>query len=224
MLKTSFKTTFKSLFPILRREVPFLIFLTLITAVLTDHFASLGAYRGESMEALAPKLALLTVDLTKSLLLALLIPYRLFERLKGLAPTSFWKILNVHSVPLTIESMRALSVVLLWALALILPGIYKLIRLSFMPMVVLTDPQYASGKVDPLKRSEEICRGFTIWIIAITVVFWVMDAAVTTLQHDMRLTAQPSEALGLAALSMILNVIYYLWLMSFYWQRTQGEK
>ena len=223
MLKSSFKTTFKNLLPILREEVPFLIFLTLFMAVLTEHFASMGAFRSESLDSLAPKLMVLSLDLTKSLLLALLIPYRLFERLKGLTPTSFWTILKLHSVPLTIESMRALSTILLWMLALILPGIYKLIRFSFVPMVVLTDPQYSSGKVDPLRRSEAICRGYTVLIIAITVVYWVVDGLATALQHDMRLATQPVEVLGLATFSMALNVIYYLWLMSFYWHRTQGE-
>jgi hypothetical protein len=55
-----------------------------------------------------------------------------------------WEYLKKYTNPLTAESLRALTRVLLWSLVLILPGVVMYCRMMFLPFVIFFDPEYAT--------------------------------------------------------------------------------
>lgn len=56
------------------------------------------------------------------------------------------------------ESLRALGSILLWTLALILPGLFRYVQLIFVPLIVFFDQEYEAGNVDALQRSTQLAN------------------------------------------------------------------
>ena len=54
------------------------------------------------------------------------------------------------------EQIRSMGSVLLWTLALLLPGLIRFLQLSFVSFVSLLDEKYQAGEVHALKASREI--------------------------------------------------------------------
>ena len=82
--------------------------------------------------------------------------------------------------PLTAESLRALTSILLWSLALIVPGVIMYCRLSFVPFVVILDPTYHT-KPDALARCRELTRDcwmrLTFFLVALGVIDLLFELA-----------------------------------------------
>jgi hypothetical protein len=79
-----------------------------------------------------------------------------------------------YLAPLTAESLRALTSILLWSLALIVPGLVMYCRLIyFAPFVVLADPTYKT-RPDAVARAKELTRGcwgkLSLFMLGLTVV------------------------------------------------------
>ena len=62
-----------------------------------------------------------------------------------------------YTAPLTAESLRALTQILLWSLAVLIPGVIVYCRLTFVPFIVFLDPSY-EAKPDAVGRSYELTR------------------------------------------------------------------
>lgn len=69
------------------------------------------------------------------------------------------------------ESVRVLTRVLLWMLALIVPAFFVYLRYILMPYVVFFDPDYREGKVDALVRARELVKGLMPALIALAILF-----------------------------------------------------
>lgn len=72
------------------------------------------------------------------------------------------------------ESIRVLMKILLFSLLLIIPGIYKAIRLSLVPYIVLFNSAYQKGEVDALKHSHQLTRKIfpvvlTVWLVSVVI-------------------------------------------------------
>ncbi len=69
------------------------------------------------------------------------------------------------------ESVRVLTRVLLWMLALIIPAFFVYLRYVLMPYVVFFDPDYREGKVDALARSRELVKGLMPALVGLAILF-----------------------------------------------------
>lgn len=85
-------------------------------------------------------------------------------------PKSIWA---AQAAPLFNEFLRSATKVLLYSLLFILPGIYQLLRLIWVPYVVVGHPDYPE-KVDALNESIRISKGHLLgtliawgWLFAI---------------------------------------------------------
>ncbi len=67
---------------------------------------------------------------------------------------------------LFIESLRALGKTFSWSFLFIFPGLYKWVCYTFVPFVVMFDPDYQSGRVDALESSTQKVR-FSFWKISL---------------------------------------------------------
>ncbi|WP_374028742.1 hypothetical protein [Bdellovibrio bacteriovorus] len=63
---------------------------------------------------------------------------------------------NLNQV--AIETLRSWGKTLLWSLLFILPGVWKYIEYSLVPLVVTTSKRYDEGKEDALQKSSQIVR------------------------------------------------------------------
>lgn len=77
---------------------------------------------------------------------------------------SFGAFLHKNLNLIFIETLRSWGKTLLWSLLFILPGLWKFIEYSLVPLVVTTSKDYDEGKVDALEASGKIVRknGFKI--------------------------------------------------------------
>jgi len=133
--------------------------------------------QGTDTVKLMVALGQLLVSLIEFLVLAMLVPQRIMEMDLNLPATPFMDFFKKHIGPLTIEGIRALAVCLMWTLLLILPGIYKYIRLFFVPYVVIADPAYQTGQRDALAYSNDIVAGNTLMVFVMTLLLTALDYA-----------------------------------------------
>ena len=89
--------------------------------------------------------------------------------------------------PLTAESLRALTLILLWSLALLIPGFIMYCRLSLIPFIVFCDPTY-STRPDAIARSMELTKRcwprLFLFMLALAVVSAVFELAPHMLMID----------------------------------------
>lgn len=119
---------------------------------------------------------------------------------------------------LLIEELRAWGQCLFFSLLFILPGLYRLLQLLFVPFVVLFDPKYASGEVDALQQSRLIFSKYWAQTLTLVVIFYlVLPLLMTTLFEAYRnYFAHPLTALGLNFIEAILTYSAIVWLFKIY--------
>lgn len=80
-----------------------------------------------------------------------------------------------YTAPLTAESLRAITQVLLWSLVLIVPGIIMYCRLNFVPFVIFSDPDYEAHP-DAVARSKQLTKKCWIRVTFLILILSVFDA------------------------------------------------
>lgn len=70
-----------------------------------------------------------------------------------------------------IETLRSWGKTLLWSLLFIIPGVWKFIEYSLVPLVVTSSQKYDEGKEDALKRSATIVRRHWFKVLGVFILF-----------------------------------------------------
>lgn len=168
-----------------------------------------------NMLKIAQQLGILLLDLNLQFFLFLFVVNRLYAY-QTKTSKSLWKMFNESFMPLTIEYIRVTASVLLWLLAFIIPGLVRQIQLSFVPHVVLFDPNYKTRKVDALKESTALTKPIMGLLIFVTFFELFMQIGLHSIAYKDPLTTQFYAAL-LVAFSISLytqSFVYFL-----YWNR-----
>ncbi|HVK60905.1 MAG TPA: hypothetical protein VM432_05115 [Bdellovibrionales bacterium] len=90
---------------------------------------------------------------------------------------------GVHRSPLKdfehllIEGIRVMAAILWRMPLLIVPALVEIVRLSFVPHVVLLDPSYERGETDALTKSRSVVRGRFIALGLTWILFFVVSSA-----------------------------------------------
>ena len=70
---------------------------------------------------------------------------------------------------LLIEQVRVFAALIIRLPLLLIPTVFEYVRLAFVPLVVLTDPEYQAGHRDALTQSRHLSRGhwlvIAIWLV-----------------------------------------------------------
>ncbi|WP_373999586.1 hypothetical protein [Bdellovibrio bacteriovorus] len=108
-----------------------------------------------------------------------------------------------------IETLRSWGKTLLWSLLLILPGVWKYIEYSLVPLVVTSSKPYEEGKEDALQRSAQIVRKNWFKILAVFVFFHLfVPVTLSALFDAYRLIWKtPMASLALSALDTYLLIL-----------------
>tara|TARA_B110001454_G_C12723072_1_gene435684 strand:+ start:155 stop:853 length:699 start_codon:yes stop_codon:yes gene_type:complete len=119
---------------------------------------------------------------------------------------------------LFIETLRSWGKTTWWFLALILPGLYKFISYSYVPIIVYLDPEYDKGAVDALEASEASFR--KNWLatcfvfVAFYLVFPIMLSSILDSYKDFNET--PMLALLVSVFNGSLSLFAFLLLAEIY--------
>jgi hypothetical protein len=218
------RRTHKYLLPVLRRSW-LVLAVTLAGCEFFHQFFSHMAHEAAETSSVAQIFSLcgeLLVEMLEYTVFSLLIPQRIMELDKSEAPGSFWAFSFLHVKPLTIEGIRSFAVAIFWGFLLIVPGIIKYVRYTFVCFVVVADPEYQAGRVDALDQSERLIKGITlplfIFILATTGLDYWQSALRET--HDF-LTA-PLLALIVSLAFFAVN--YYINILLFVLYKIRLEK
>lgn len=163
------------------------------------------------------------VSLLEFVILTMLVPLRVMEHQsnKNEPPASFWAFAKKHTPALTLESIRALAVTLLWSLLLILPGVFKYVRLFFVPYVVVADPEYQSGNRDALEYSNKLIKGIGLPLFLLILALFGIDLLRSSVRESFPLFTNPIPAGGLALGFFIFNIYINILLFRLYQERVK---
>jgi len=145
--------------------------------------------------------------------LTMLVPLKIMA-LQGRAPDiGFVAFTQKHIKALTLESLRALAVTLIWTMALILPGFFKYLRFFFVPYIVVADPLYEKGQVDALEKSNQLVKGYTLQLFIIICLLTASELTRGAMREKFPLLQEPVAAIGLAvgffAFSLLTNILLF---------------
>jgi hypothetical protein len=204
-------THFPALFKYIAPEV---IALFLGCELLYYYFHYMASLSDETFMQLSALLGELSAGLLEFLVLTMLIPLRVNElKNKSVHKDPFWPYAMRRTPPLCLESLRVIGFSLLWALALIIPGIFKYIRYTFVPYIVLVDKNYDKGDVDALDKSNALVKGITLPLFILLLLFGSIEYGQTYIRkaygYDAHLIAAVANfAIG-SLLSLFANALLY---------------
>ncbi len=220
--------TNKLFIPVLKSVKGWLVLFAIVSMLLDEQVVS-AARVGEGLREPSMGLIVFTVilSLTWSILSnALLVLVSAGEAERHLSPGSVPStgiLLQTQLKPLTIESLRAFCWILIFLLALVIPGIIKYIRYTFVPYVVLFDKRYQQGEVDALERSSELSRGVGLKLFAVIALFFAISIVLQGVAQSWEWTLFSNPVMTIIAqIAMQLISLYFaLLLYSIYRQRVQ---
>lgn len=211
-----FKTSLSHTKKLITTNIAMLLFAFLLIELSQHHFVNMLSVATSMQNDMLKVLALLGqlfTSITEYVFLAMLVPLRvmIFEGLH--AEETFSNFTKKHVLPLAAEGLRAMGVVILWTILLIIPGIFKYVRLTFVPYVVVADPEYGAGRRDALKYSDQITKGFTLQLFGILCVLVLLEMVRGSFRENFMLQQSPVFALlgGAAffAVSLFANILLF---------------
>jgi hypothetical protein len=119
---------------------------------------------------------------------------------------------------LIIETVRSYGKIALWSLLLLLPGLYKYLRLSLVGYVVQFSEDYDSGSKDALKMSSELTK-FDFWRYSGTLL--LTHAVIVGIQFygvKFVLELNPLEWFAFFFFEISLTTFVYLFFFHYYQQ------
>jgi hypothetical protein len=157
------------------------------------------------------RLTQMILQLTWTLVAVLVVPYYV-KRLQttsndfdlktslGQHISSFWQ-------PLCIESMRSVLKIVLWSLLLLLPGLWKSVKLYFVTLVVQLDQKYIDGKVDALDRSESLFKNQNLKVFLNLLPLWIISLIFSYITQQFQIWTTPVLFVGAVAMKFVVEIL-----------------
>ena len=119
---------------------------------------------------------------------------------------------------LLIEGVRSMAQIF-WRLPFaVIPGVVELLRLLFVPHVVLLEPLYERGQIDALARSRQAVKAKWLLILVITLVSLALSAGVDAVAQAGNDTPyfwqEPARFFLSAVLTLAISLVYEVYLVA----------
>lgn len=102
---------------------------------------------------------------------------------------SFWDFVRENVTPLVINHIKKFFVIFGYFLLLIIPGLVKIVRLTFVTQATFFDPNCQKGELSALKASHDLTKGFFFSLVALFVVLIITLGGLSELlKYILRLT------------------------------------
>lgn len=123
------------------------------------------------------------------------------------------------------ESLRAFGKSILWGFLLIIPGIYKAMKLSLTTFVVCLDPAYRKGEKDALQESELLTQGNLLKVFGLFCLFGVFIPLISSsLSAYKSFESSLSTAFALSALDAFFFLAWNTSLLFIFFKKlNKGE-
>ena len=175
-----------------------------VMSMIMDYYT--GAIQAESNGLMFVGLAIaILFELLMSLIIMVFAALHLHDLLHGAPKNTSFRRLGEQVKPLTIESLRALTRMLLWSLLFLLPGLYQMLKLSFVNFVVLFDPRYEQGQIDALEESGVETRGLKRYLLLLLIGSFAIEFAAEWVRKSF-LDASLFSALLAATLKLAFDI------------------
>ena len=205
---------------ILKRTGWILLLLSVATALVEQYLTHSMERELSSMSGASPYVwvygaASILMSILSPIVASLLI-------LAALLPASVITSLKRHAEFLCKETFRAAGKSMGWGILLIIPGIIRFLQFSFVPYIVMLDPDYREGRKDALKESTLLVNRRFAWVLGIIFLFGIILPFLTTFFDEYALFEDhPFYAILLAGLDGLLTIISILMLLK-QWEKSHG--
>ncbi len=161
-LGQAFKDMGSQFFPVLKRSALPLVII-LIVFVPLNHWLlfEMNQVSAASVEHRLLTFAFLVTGMLQGLVLNLVLAVKAVEQITLSPPTAWLKFISQRWKFWLRENLRALTRILLGLILLILPGLYLMVRYSFINFIVLFDRDQLRSQGDSLKESARLVKGWT---------------------------------------------------------------
>lgn len=151
------------------------------------------------------------------------VPYYAYKyNNKGANIKPFWTFLGKTVLPVIINYIKLIFVVLLFFLLLIIPGIYKGIRLTFFAQTVFFDDIYKQNQMSALKAANHTTQGY-FWLIGLFLslcgffsLLWGLILGIFGMFHFSSSFPSLILTLSLLCANMYFMTFIYLFMNQFY--------
>lgn len=228
MLMKALKDSRKLFIPVMKSDLVLLSLLFLGCEIMQHYFLILIQVTKETQSFnLFAIIGQITTSLFEFVALTMLVPLRVMGRehpnLLLSDNETFISFTQRHVTSLTAESIRSLAAVIIWSLLFIIPGIFKYIRYSFVPYVVVADPEYQKGTRDALEYSNELVKGYTFQIFILFAILLAQEAARSWAREHYPIMHQPLSALLAGGFFFMLNIFANILLFRLYQLRVNAK-
>jgi hypothetical protein len=110
-----------------------------------------------------------------------------------------------------LETMRAYGISILWGFLFIIPGLIKMSYYYLTTFVVLFLPEYAEGKVDALKKSDEISKHHWVTLnLLITLFYFIIPIITSTIFDEYTVfDKHPLSAAAYCGLEAVFTLLFH---------------
>jgi len=122
-------------------------------------------------------------------------------------PPSFYTFLIEHFRPWMKEMSKVLTVSYLWGLLLIVPGLVKLVKCSFVNYIVLFNRSYHVQEISALNHSSKLTRGFVFWFLLLVTLYTALSYPIGYLTRDIKADIFSWATVGAIALEYLWTVL-----------------
>ena len=137
--------------------------------------------------------------------LVFIVPYYTYKHAKGPDIRPFWTFVANTVWPLVLSYIKAFFILIFFFILLIIPGIYKSVRYSFISQTVFFDELSKKEGLSPLKGSDKSTRGY-FWLIFLAgILLTILSAVLTVLCPFLVKIFLPVPDVGIQALTVILG-------------------
>ena len=89
---------------------------------------------------------------------------------KPTEPLKLWPFTLKVTWPLIWEGFKALVIICFGFIFFIIPGVIKTVHYAFLPYVIFFNKNYHAGKINALKHSKHLSKGFGWWIVFLFII------------------------------------------------------
>ena len=207
-IKSAFSQTNSRFLPFLKKHWAEIVGFTLGCLFLEQFFRTLSIhaqnlghvnYGAEAGKALTGLFLLVIFSIQ--------IPLRSMQDDGELEPMSFWRFSQKHSKAYALEGLVALGLILLGAIAFVIPALIIQVAITFFPFVIFCDPRYYNSDLNALKESYRLMKGLIILgtifgVISLAAQLWILQTTERILVYE-----TPVQWV-LYAIGVILSSVY----------------
>ncbi len=133
-------------------------------------------------------------------------------------PSTFYKFFFANFKPWMKEMSKVLAMSYFWGLLLIVPGIIKLVKCSFVNYIVLFNRSYHVKEVSALKHSSKLTKGLVRWFLLLIMLYIGLSYSVSHFAQSIKTEIFSLNVVGVIALehlwtllaSFFISITYHL--------------